>query len=122
MSSSPSTGSGFGRPLPPHRRAMGDKRALSRRRRSRGYRETPEVADGVGRIILAVGKRIATEDPADLEILLGLDVRLSEAWALAVAGIRRSGFSDAEIGAVLGVTKQAVQQRWPRSNQEGGGE
>ena len=35
--------------------------------------------------------------------------------AEAVEGLRSSGFSDTEIGLVLGVTKQAVQQRWPRN-------
>jgi hypothetical protein len=30
------------------------------------------------------------------------------------AGWRRSGFSDTEIGRELGMTRQAVQQRWPR--------
>lgn len=33
---------------------------------------------------------------------------------VAVAGWRDCGFSDSQIGRELGVTKQAVQQRWPR--------
>ena len=108
------------RPQPkPRARPSVDKRTLSaheskKRARGRSYRETPEVADAVGRLILAVGKRVATEDDKDLEVLLDLEVQLRKAWSLAVAGLRRSNYTDGDIGAVLGITKQAVQQRWPR--------
>jgi hypothetical protein len=33
-------------------------------------------------------------------------------------GARGGGISDARIGAALGVSKQAVQKRWPRDNAE----
>ena len=69
----------------------------------------------VCRIVTAIGKRVAEEDPDDLAFLLDLDRALREAWATAVAGLRESEFTDADIGRVLGTTKQAVQQRWPRT-------
>lgn len=73
------------------------------------------MADAVCRLILAVGKRVAVEDPEDLRLLLTLDTALQEAWQIAVEGLRRSGYPDREIGAVLGTTRQAVEQRWPRA-------
>jgi hypothetical protein len=80
----------------------------------RRYRETPEVVAATRRLLRVVGKRVATEDPADLALLLELDEELRAAWKVAVTGIRRSGFTDREIGEVLGTTRQAVEQRWPR--------
>jgi hypothetical protein len=94
---------------------MSDNPALSPGRRQRPYRETPDVADAVGRLILTIGRRVADQDPEDLAHLLMLGERLDEAWAFAVAGIRASGFSDTQIGQALGVSKQAVAQRWPRT-------
>jgi hypothetical protein len=100
---------------------MSDNRALSAKRAERPYRETPDVADAVGRLIRTVGRRVADQDPEDLVHLQALDAQLEKAWALAIAGIRQTGFSDSEtgfsdseIGAALGVSKQAVAQRWPR--------
>jgi hypothetical protein len=82
----------------------------------RRYRETPEVVAATRRLLRVVGKRIATEDPADLRMLVDLDQELEHAWAVAIAGVRATGSTDREIGRVLGTTKQAVQQRWPRGN------
>ena len=92
-------------------RAAGGKSSLPARRR---YRETPEVVAGIRRQIRAVGRRIATEDPADLRFLLDLERELQRAWRIAVVGIRGAGFTDREIGEILGTSRQAVEQRWPR--------
>jgi hypothetical protein len=92
-------------------RRSGDNARLSP---AKPYRDTAEVVAGVARIMRAVGKRIATEDPSDLEHLQTLETELAAIWAAAIAGQRASGFSDTEIGEALGVTKQAVQKRWPR--------
>lgn len=93
---------------------LSDNLELSRGRPERSYRETFDVVAGVCRLITAVGKRLSDEDPEDLLQLRAIQDNLDAVWAEAVAGIRRSGFSDRDIGDVLGVTKQAVQKRWPR--------
>jgi hypothetical protein len=80
----------------------------------RRYRETPEVVSATCRFIRVVGKRIATEDADDLRLLVQLDKELRQAWVTAIAGVRAAGFTDREIGEVLGTTRQAVEQRWPR--------
>lgn len=72
-----------------------------------------ETVEGVGRLIRAVGRRCATADPDTAAYLRYLQLELDEAYTAAVEGWRRN-FSDAQIGRELGVTKQAVQQRWPR--------
>lgn len=79
----------------------------------RPYRETADVVEGVCRLIRSVGRRVAEEDADGLEQLQRLDEAMAQAWATAIAGLRRN-YSDREIGAALGVTRQAVEQRWPR--------
>ncbi len=78
------------------------------------YRMTPEVADGVQRLIMALGKRVAVGDPGDLLILRSLATTVREAEAVAVAGLREQGHSDQVIATELGCSRQAVEQRWPR--------
>lgn len=80
----------------------------------RGYRETPDIASGVARMIRSIGSRCAGDDPDTLVLLRELDGALEEAWAVAIAGMRDSGHSDRVIAGELGVTRQAVEQRWPR--------
>jgi hypothetical protein len=82
------------------------------------YRETPDVADATGRLIKAVGKRVATEDPDGLACLAALGESLAEAWRCAIDGLRASGFSDREIGEQLGTSRQAVEQRWPHERKD----
>lgn len=93
---------------------MTGKQRLPLNRRERSYRETPDVATATCRLIRSIGKRIATEDPDGLESLLLLEESLQEAWRTAVDGLRTTGFNDREIGRELGMTRQAIQQRWPR--------
>lgn len=95
--------------------AATDKRRLSRKRPQRAPRDTPDVAAGVRRMVLALGRRIGTEDPEQLAELAELEAAVAEAWWLAVDGLRETGYSDAAIGRQLGMTRQAVAQRWPRS-------
>lgn len=92
------------------------KAALTRRRRPpvNGYRETAKVAEGARRFVRAIGKRIAQGDPEDLAALLELDRVVADAYRTAVDGLRAQGRSDEAIGRVLGVSRQAVGQRWPR--------
>lgn len=79
------------------------------------YRETPEVSKAVVRLTKAVGRRVAADGiPEYLEELTAIEGALEEAFRTAVYGLRELGHSDVEIGRALGVSRQAVQQRWPR--------
>jgi hypothetical protein len=77
-------------------------------------REDGEVASACVRLIRSLGRRVADGDPDGLEHLLLIEQATSDAWGVAVDGLRASGYIDAAIGAQLGVTRQAVQARWPR--------
>lgn len=95
--------------------ALTDKPALSPDRRSAPtHRSDEDVAEAIARMIGALGRRCADADPDTAALLRLLQTELDDAFALAVAGWRAAGASDAQIGRELGVTKQAVQQRWPR--------
>jgi hypothetical protein len=83
------------------------------------HRETSDLAAAAGRLVDRVGDRLAWEDAEDLRLLLDLEARLANAFVVAVAGMRRVGISDREIGRALGITRQAVEQRWPRSGRVG---
>lgn len=74
--------------------------------------ETPEYAAMVRRMIRAHGRRVAEADPEDLVELLELQVELNAAVATAVAGQRHRGASWGVLGAALGITRQAAQQRY----------
>lgn len=65
-------------------------------------------------MIHALGRRFATGDPDTAKYLDLIRQELDDAHAHAVAGWRRMGFSDSDIGREVGISKQAVQQRWPR--------
>lgn len=95
--------------------AMTDKAGLSPKRSSSMHVDDEAVAAATGRMIRALGKRVATGDPDAAALLLELEEALRDAWETAVTGWRAARFTDGEIGAVLGTTKQAVQQRWPRA-------
>lgn len=73
-----------------------------------------EVTEGICRLVAALGRRCAGSDPDTATYLAMVRDQLDHAFAGAVQGWRAAGFSDGQIGRELGVTKQAVQQRWPR--------
>ncbi len=79
------------------------------------YREIHDVSQAAIRLVRAVGRRVAQDDPDDLAELVEIGRAVDEALRVAVDGLRESGFTDAQIGAALGgVTRQAVSQRFPR--------
>jgi hypothetical protein len=92
------------------------RRKADFRPRSRStHRTDADLAAGTVRIVRALGRRLAEDDPDNGVLLLRrLDREVDAAWRTAVAGWRASGFSDVQIGDALGVTPQAVGQRFPR--------
>ena len=89
----------------------GDSRPSSKPRR-RDVVENDEYAAFVRRIIRAYARRIATGDVEALTDMVGLSSQLDDAIGQAVIGLRAHGYSWAEIGQRLGMTRQAAQQRW----------
>jgi hypothetical protein len=90
------------------------------RRRRQAIREAPEIAASARRLIKALGRRVTGGDPDGLRLLTGLRDGIGGAEQVAVAGLRAQGHSDAALGAELGVSKQAVAQRWPRGGEADG--
>ncbi len=82
------------------------------RRRRQRYREPGEFFAALARLIRAAGNRAADSDPEDLKVLMGLRTSLDEAIVAAVAGVRASGATWEEIGALTGTTRQAAHLRW----------
>ncbi|TDC82507.1 hypothetical protein E1193_11715 [Micromonospora sp. KC606] len=74
--------------------------------------ENDEFAAFARRIIRAHGRRVATGDVEALRDLTALSADLDRAISEAVIGLRAFGYSWAEIGSRLGISRQAAQQRW----------
>lgn len=83
-----------------------------RRYRRRDVVENDEFAAFVRRILTAYGRRVARGDVEALADLIRLGRDIEDATDLAVTGLRVFGYSWAEIGTRIGVTRQAAQQRW----------
>ncbi|AQT83116.1 hypothetical protein B1R94_26090 [Mycolicibacterium litorale] len=76
--------------------------------------ETPEFAAFARRIMRAYGRRIAAGDVDALPDLIALAGEVDAVITQAVAALRAEGYSWSEIGARLGTTRQAAQQRFGR--------
>ncbi len=74
--------------------------------------ENGEDAAFARRILRAYARRIATGDIDALTDMTALAADVEHAIRQAVTGLRDTGYSWAEIGVRLGVTRQAAQQRW----------
>jgi len=74
--------------------------------------ENDEFAAFTRRILRAYARRVAAGDVEALTLMLGLSDQIDTAIAQAVTGLRGFGYSWAEIGSRLGITRQAAQQRW----------
>ena len=79
-------------------------------------RENDEYAAFARRILRAYARRIADGDVEALTVMTGLADEIDTAISQAVTGLRGLGYSWAEIGSRLGVTRQAAQQRWGRTS------
>ena len=87
------------------------KAPLTANRRARPV-ENDDYAAFARRILRAYARRIATGDVEALTLMLGLSAEIDTAITQAVTGLRGFGYSWAEIGSRLGITRQAAQQRW----------
>lgn len=74
--------------------------------------ENDEYAAFARRVLRAYARRVATGDVEALTLMLGLSAEIDDAIAQAVGCLRGFGYSWAEIGSRLGITRQAAQQRW----------
>jgi hypothetical protein len=87
------------------------KPALTRKR-SRRHVENDEYAAFIRRVLRGYARRIGAGDIDAIADLGGLLGEVETVLNRAVAGLRDTGYSWAEIGLRLGVTRQAVHQRW----------
>jgi len=76
--------------------------------------ENGEYAAFARRVLRSYARRIANGDVEALTLMLGLSAEIDDAIGQAVSGLREFGYSWAEIGSRLGITRQAAQQRWGR--------
>ncbi len=74
--------------------------------------ENDEYAAFACRVLRAWARRVAAGDIDAITAMAAAAHELDDAIRDAVAGLRRKGYSWAEIAARLGVTRQAAQQRW----------
>jgi hypothetical protein len=93
------------------------KNPLTPRRRRRRLIENDEYARFVARILRAYARRVGSGDVEALIQMTDLAVTFDrEVVSQAVTGLRAYGYSWAEIGSRLGITRQAAQQRWGRAS------
>jgi hypothetical protein len=99
--------------LPARRRRFCSDLCRQRGQRAERVIDTAEYGSGLCRQITRMGTR-ASGDLDALAWLAGAIGHARTALAVAVDGCRARGFSDAEIGAALGITRQAVGERFGR--------
>ena len=87
------------------------KAGLTPNRRRRTVKND-EYGEFIRRILRACSRRVAGGDIEALALMTGLAGELDNVIGQAVNGLRAQGYSWAEIGARLGISRQAVQQRW----------
>jgi hypothetical protein len=75
-------------------------------------RENDDYAAFARRVLRAYARRVATGDVEALTLMAGLAGEIDTAIGQAVTGLRAFGYSWAEIGSRLGITRQAAWQRW----------
>jgi hypothetical protein len=81
-------------------------------RRTRRLVENDDYAAFARRILRAYARRVADGDVEALTLMTDLANEVDSAISQAVNGLRTFGYSWAEIGSRLGITRQAAQQRW----------
>ena len=81
-------------------------------KRPRSRVENDEYAAFARRVLRAYSRRVGDGDVDALVVMVGLADEIDAAIGEAVKGLRARGYSWAEIGSRLGITRQAAQQRW----------
>jgi hypothetical protein len=81
-------------------------------KRPRRRVENDEYAQFARRVLRAYSRRIAAGDIDALEDMRDLAAEINTTMGNAVTGLRERGYSWAEIGLRLHITRQAAQQRW----------
>lgn len=89
------------------------------RKRAKRVVENDEFAAFTRRILAAYARRIASGDIEALPSLSQLSAEVDAAMREAVRGLRRFGYSWADIAARLGVSRQAVQMRYGTPDDRG---
>ena len=74
--------------------------------------QNDDYASFARRVLRAYARRVATGDIDALAAMTDLSTDIDTAIGQAVTGLRAFGYSWAEIGTRLGITRQAAQQRW----------
>ncbi len=92
-------------------RHNGVKARLTAKQRSRPV-DNDEYAAFARRVLRAYSRRIAAGDIDALTGMADLSAEVESAMIQAVTGLRQQGYSWADIGTRLGITRQAAQQRW----------
>ena len=100
--------------LPVHGKNTVRKNLTPNRRRRRV--ENDEYAAFIRRVLRAYGRRIASGDIDAITELSTLFEEVESALGSAVLGLRLLGYSWAEIGKRLGVTRQSAHERWSETS------
>jgi hypothetical protein len=74
--------------------------------------ENHEYGAFVRRVIRAYSRRVAAGDIEAISAMLNTSAEMDTAIQNAITGLRAIGYSYADIALRLGVTRQAIQQRW----------
>ena len=74
--------------------------------------ENDDYAAFARRVLRAYARRVADGDVEALTLMADLASEIDTAIGQAVTGLRAFGYSWAEIGSRLGITRQAAWQRW----------
>ena len=98
--------------MPPDRPRAKQQNTVKTRLTPKPVVENGEYAAFARRILRAYARRISAGDVDALGDIIVLAADVEDAIKQAVIGLRGSGYSWAEIGLRLGVTRQAAQQRW----------
>lgn len=92
-------------------------RALTPRPRRR-VTENDEYTAFLRRVLRAYARRVGRGDIDALADMAALAGELENVMRQAVTGLRKTGYSWADIAARLSITRQGAQQRWGGSDQQ----